>query len=381
MFRASTRGRRARAFAAAAATAAALLVAGCGGSGSTDGGGASTDGGESQDQRLTFSYMAGERTPIGQLWTWWMDEIEDRSRGSIEFDRFWDATLLPSTETVDGLADGRADVAQVLPSVYPGRFPLTQAGELPFMSSNAPAVARAFTTLAQDGPLREEWTSQKLVPLSFSVGASSAMGTKFPVRTVEDLKGKRLRATDRGSKVLQDVGANLINIELAEIYGSMERGLVDGFYGIPFSFIGPLKFGEVSRQFTDLGIGVSTLNTLAMSEEGWNKLSDEQRAIVEEVSAEAPAKVAEFERQFEDETCRQLRAEGIDVFVLPEAESERLREGGQQKVIDEWAGEAEGRGASGEEFLEAYRAELERGEQEFAGYQTGVARCAGAGAS
>lgn len=377
MFATTPRRRGARALAATAA-AAALLVAGCGGSGSTSSGGASTGASaETEDQTLTFSYMAGERTPIGQLWTWWMDEIEDRSRGSVSFDRFWDGTLLGATETIEGLGDGRADVSQVLPSVYPGRFPLTQAGELPYVSSNAPAVARAFTELSREGPLRDEWTRDRLVPLSFSVGASSAMGTKFPVRTADDLNGKRLRATDRGSKVLQGVGANLINIELAEIYGSMERGLVDGFYGIPFSFIGPMRFGEVSRQFTDTGIGVSTLNTLAMSENGWNRLSDEQRAIVEEVSAEAPAKVAEFERQFEDATCRELREQGVDVFVLPEADSERLR-AGQQRVVDEWKGEAEERGNDADAFLETYRAEIARGEREFDGYQTGVARCAGA---
>lgn len=379
MFPVSTRRRGARALAVSAA-AAALLVAGCGGSGSTSGSSGSTDGGggETEDQTLTFSYMAGENTPIGQLWTWWMDEVEDRSRGSIRFDRFWDGTLLGATETIEGLNDGRADVAQVLPSVYPGRYPLTQAGELPFMSSNAPAVARAFTELSRDGPLREEWTRDRLVPLSFSIGASSAMGTKFPVRRAADVKGKRLRATDRGSKVLQGPGANLINIELAEIYGSMERGLVDGFYGIPFSFIGPMKFGEVSRQFTDMGIGVSTVNSLAMGENGWNKLSDEQRRVIEEVSAEAPAKVAEFERQFEDETCRLLREEGAELFVLPEDEAERLRADGQERIIAEWSGEAEGRGNDAEAFLETYRAEIARGEREFDGYQTGVARCAGA---
>lgn len=378
MLREPSRRRGARVL-TAAILAAALAIAGCGGSGSTSGGGDDGGSGSGADQRLTFSYMAGEQTPIGQLWTWWMDEIERRSGGSVTFDRFWDGTLLKSTETIDGLADGRADVAQVLPSVYPGRFPLTSAGELPFMSSNAPAVARAFTTLSEDGPLREEWTSQKLVPLAFSIGASSAMGTKFPVRTAEDLRGKRLRATDRGSKVLQSVGANLINIELAEIYGSMERGLVDGFYGIPFSFIGPMKFGEVSKQFTDTGIGVSTVNGLAMSQSGWDKLSDEQRRIVEEVSAEAPAKVAEFDQQFEEQTCRALREEGVDLYVLPDADVEKLRSGGQQKVVDEWKDEASGKGAPADQFLDEYEAELRRGAEEFPDYQTGVARCAGGG--
>ena len=106
--------------------------------------------GDADERTLTFSYMAGEATPIGEVWTWWMDEVEDRSGGTLTFDRFWDATLLGATETVEGLADGRADVGQVLPTVYAGKFPLSSVGELPFESSNPAAVSQALGELGRE---------------------------------------------------------------------------------------------------------------------------------------------------------------------------------------------------------------------------------------
>ncbi len=362
---------RRRLLTAASVLALGVGVVACGSDG--DGDNASA-GGDSQ-QTLKFSYMAGENTSIGQLWTWWLDEVEERSGGSIKFDRFWDATLLKATETVEGLKDGRADVSQVLPTVYAGRFPLTSVGELPYESSNAPAVSDTLATLgAEDGsPLRQEWEKQGLIPLSFSIGASSALATKDPIRTAADLRGKRLRAHDRGSRVLQPAGANLVNIELAEIYGSMERGLVKGIYGIPFSFAGPLKFQEVANHFTDLGIGVSTVNALAISKQKWDSLSADQQKVIQEVNSEAPKKIEEIEAQFDDESCKAVKDANRELFVLPEAEAKKIADAGKAAVDAAWKKDIKDTDADA--FLSEYQTKLKEAEAAYPDYQTGIARC------
>ena len=79
-----SRSRTWRTAAAAVVAATSMVAAGCGsGAGSASAGG---------DRTLTFSYMAGEQTPIGELWDWWMDEVEQRTDGEITFDPYWDAT-------------------------------------------------------------------------------------------------------------------------------------------------------------------------------------------------------------------------------------------------------------------------------------------------
>lgn len=348
--------------------ASALSLAACGESSST----------ETDERSLNFSYMAGEKTPIGEVWTWYLDEIEERTDGSLTFDRFWDGTLLAATETLEGLNDGRADIGQVLPTVYAGKFPLTGVGELPFESSNAAAVSQALGQLGSDegSPLAEEWGDRGLVPLAWSIGASSALATQDPIRTADDLKGKRLRANDRGSKALQAFGANLINIELAEVYGSMERGLVDGIYGIPFSFIGPLKYQEVANNFTDLGIGVSTVNALSMSNDTWESLTDEQREVIAEVNAEVPAKIAEIEQVWEESSCDAVRDADAQVFVLPADESAKIKAEGKAGVDAEWSRQVDEAGTDADAFYADYRTALEAAETEHPTYQTGVTRCA-----
>lgn len=355
---------------AAVISTAALALSACGS-------GASGDG----ERTLNFSYMAGENTPIGEVWTWWLDEVEKRTDGDLTFDRYWDGNLLGATETVEGLTDGRADVGQVLPTVYAGKFPLSSVGELPFESSNAAAVSQALGELGSEegSALADEWDGYGLVPLAWSIGASSALATNEPIETASDLDGLRLRANDRGSKVLSAAGANLINIELAEIYGSMERGLVDGIYGIPFSFAGPLKYPEVADHFTDLGIGVSTVNALSMSSQTWDSLTDEQRDVISEVNAEVPAKIAEVEQAWDEKSCEAVRDADDEVFVLPKAESDKIREAGKEAVDKEWREQVADTGGDAEAFYKEYRTTLESAEKDHPTFQTGVARCAKAG--
>ncbi len=354
----------------AATAACSLAFAACGGSSEAD-----------EQRTLTFTILVGERSPIGELWDWWLGEVEERTEGELAFDRYWDSTLMGTTETIQGLNDGRADIGQVEPSNNTGKFPLTSVGELPFETSNAAALAQALGELGrtEGSALAEEWAGHALTPLAWSIGTSSGFATNVPIETAEDLQGLSLRATDRGSRVLESVGANLINVELAEIYGSMERGLIDGIYGIPFGFTGPLKYPEVADHFTDLGLGVSTVHALAMSQDTWASLSSSQQAVIEEVSLEVPAKIAEIERRWEEESCDAVEVAGDTASVLAPEESAKIEAAGKADVFAAWAEEVEAKGGDAEAFYDEYRRALDEAVADHETFQTGVERCAGRG--
>lgn len=353
--------------AAAMTTAAALVLTACAGSGSS---------GDPGPQTLKFAYFSGENTSFGRLWSWWMDEVETRSGGSITFERFWDASLLQGPEMVGGLRDGRVDVAQVVPPMYPGKFPLTSVTELPFVSDNVPAGAAAITQLAQENEaVREEWSGQGLTPLAWNIAAPGSLGTTEPLAGADDLSGRSIRGIDRSSKVLGAAGANLVNLDLNEVYTGMERGLINGFFGIPFAFVGPLKFQEIAKHYTDVGMGITTANALAMSEKGWDSLTPEQQQVMIAVSAEAPAKLAEFDGATEDATCEAVRAAGATVTRFPQAEIDALRAAGEEQVRAEWVGEVAGSGVDGGVFYEEWKAAVAAGEAEYADYELGMTRC------
>ena len=367
--RTTTNKHRVRLAAIAGALALSTSLAACGG----DDGGAEA----SESRTLSFGYHTGEQTPIGQVWAWWMDEVEKRTDGSLTFDAYWDGTLVKGPDIVDSLTDGRVDVSQVMPTLYTTTFPVTSVHELPFQSSNSPAVSEAMAEMAsdEDGPVAKEFADKGLRPLAWAIGGSSALGTKDPVETVDDLKGMRIRGNDRSSKVMGAAGANIINMELAEVYGSLDRGLIDGVYGVPFGFVGPLKYAEVVNNFTDTGMGVASANALSMSQELWDSLTDEQREVIEEVSAEVPGKIQEFDAKYDEISCQTVTEAGAKLNVLDEAEVEKLKDAGFDQVYAEWRDAANDAGADADAVLAEYQEDVKAAEANYPDYKTGVASC------
>jgi TRAP-type C4-dicarboxylate transport system substrate-binding protein len=374
--RTSTRRAARRAAGLLAVAALALGAAACGSDDDATGGSASSDG---KPIKLTFAYFSGEKTSFGQLWSWWMDEVEKRTNGRVKFERFWDASLLKAPEMVEGLNDGRVDIAQVSPPYYPGTFPLSTIAELPFITPNLPAVSATFAELhAKNDALRKEWEGKGLVPLAWNAAAGSALGTNKPINRVEDLKGLKIRAVDRGSKILQSAKANLINVEVSEVYSAMSRGLVQGYYGIPFSFFAPLKLNEVTKHLTDLGLGVPAIGALAMSRQGWSRLPEDVQKVMTEVSAEVPTKQGEFEALVEKGSCEAAKEAGVKLNVLPPAEVDRLRSLGEERIRKEWMDEVAGKGAPAEAFYSQYIETVRRFEKEY-DYTPGLQACMSSG--
>lgn len=362
----------------AVAAAAGLALAACGSSDDGDSTqAASGSGGQSDPVTLKFSYFTSQNNPIGQTWTWWMDEVTKRTDGSVKFDAFWDGTLLKADEVVDGLRDGRADVAQITPSFYSGRFPLTAVAELPFASNNVAAISATMAELsAEDETFQKEWSSQGVKPLGWSVGASSPVVSKEPIKAAADIKGMKIRGIDRGSKALKHNGANVLAVAPAELYGSMERGLLDAVYGVPFGALTSMKLEEVGEHTTDLGLGAQTASALAIGQSSWDELSDEQRQAIEEVGAEIPAKYAELNAKADADACTAFTENDVELSVLPAAETEKLRAGGEAKVRDEWVAElskkdldAEAFGAKFTELVKAAAADFPDEDK------SGVQRC------
>lgn len=360
--------RRTRTAAIAGALTLCLSLAACGGGSGADG----------ESRTLTFGYHTAEQSPIGQVWAWWMDEVEKRTDGSLTFETYWDGTLVKGPDIVESLTDGRVDVSQVMPTLYTTTFPVTSVHELPFQSSNSPAVSEAMAEMAADesGPVAEEFTEKGIRPLAWAIGSSSALGTKEPVENVEDLEGVRIRGNDRSSKVMGAAGASIINMELADVYGSLDRGLIDGVYGVPFGFVGALKYPEVVKNFTDTGMGAASANALSISQETWDSFTDEQRRVIEEVNAEVPAKMGEFDAQFDKASCDAVKEAGAELHVFSDAEAKKLEEAGADKVYDEWRKAATDAGADAEAVLSEYQAFLEEAEGKYPDYRTGVVSCA-----
>ncbi len=130
--------------------------------------------------------------------------------------------------------------------------------------------------------------------------------TNTPVTTPSDLKGLKIRTPESTAvvKVWQAWGASPIQTPGSQIYSSLESGLCDGqdndVYG---STSTPLY--EVQKYYMEINY-IQQANVMWMSAKTWEKLSDQQKAWVEEAMRLADA---EFTTELDA-----LRLEAIEIM-------------------------------------------------------------------
>ena len=137
------------------------------------------------------------------------------------------------------------------------------------------------------------WINSRIAPKGVRLlapvpvgGFSGIANTKKPVMTPDDLKGLRMRATDKGqANYLKAWGANTVVIPWPEIYNSLQTGVADGYLNpaiVPTLF----KHTEVIKHFSDVKAG-APLRVAIASEAWYSKLSDKDRAVVDQAVLKA----------------------------------------------------------------------------------------------
>ena len=157
--------------------------------------------------------------------------------------------------------------------------------------------------------------------------------TNTPVRTPDDLKGLKIRTPESTAvvKVWQAWGASPIQTPGSQIYSSLESGLCDGqdndVYG---STSTPLY--EVQKYYMEINY-IQQANVMWMSQKTWNKLTDQQKAWVEEAMRLADS---EFTTELDA-----LRLQAIDImkangvtFIEPDLDAFKAATAEVVKVFD-----------------------------------------------
>ena len=108
------------------------------------------------------------------------------------------------------------------------------------------------------------------------------------IKTLEDLKGLKMRAAGARGEVLQSMGASVVVLPGGEIVPAMERGVIDAMeYGnLHITF--PLGFNDVTKYlYYHPTKSTSPLNLWAVNLDKWNELPDDLKEAVQRASKDA----------------------------------------------------------------------------------------------
>jgi tripartite ATP-independent transporter DctP family solute receptor len=134
-----------------------------------------------------------------------------------------------------------------------------------------------------------------MVGLAFyDSGARSFYNSKRPIRTVEDMKGLKIRVqqSDMFIALVGALGANATPMPFGEVYSALQTGVIDGAENNWPSYESTRHF-EVAKHYSMTEHSM-TPEVLVMSKKSFDKLAAPDQAIVRTAAKESVAKMREL---------------------------------------------------------------------------------------
>lgn len=316
---------------AAVIVVGAVALSGCGG-GSTPAPDP-TDGGAA-GPAIDLKVVASNRTQhIFESWEWLADEINNRGDGVLT------ATIsdmtelgLGGAEALDIVADGLADVIDVVPGYVAGEAPVLEGVQLPGFFDGFDDSREAWK--AWGDAIREgDWVDGYVFG-TYGWECIYLYSSK-PITSLSDLGGMRIRTFGAAqTDFVSQLGAEPVSMGLAEVYSAMQTGTIDGVITGSTAGAG-LSLPEVATHLVDLNLGCT--GGFAVINQGvWDSLSDDQRALMEQIGEDFFDKGWEVARTATDEGIERNTSQGVE-FVETAAEwKPRLQEITKTVIVPGW---------------------------------------------
>ena len=211
-----------------------------------------------------------------------IQKVEERSNGSIKFDVYPGATLCAADAVLVAVKDGLADIGWLYTGNYTGALPMTFMLEYPTYFASARAASYALRDyLAELQPAELDGTH---LLMAFCSGEGILINNQRDIKTPEDVKGLEIRVNGIMAETISAFGGTPVAMIAAEAYEAIRSGIVDGYMATPDS-VQNFKLFEVTNHATRVHFCNTTHLTL-MNGDAYNKLSDNQKKILDECAAE-----------------------------------------------------------------------------------------------
>lgn len=290
----------------------------------------------------------------------WIKAVEEATEGTIEIELLPAGSIVSGDEAFAAASDGTIDVYAGWATVYGGIMP---EGMLAYgLAMGADNYRDAWAAMWGDpkyriGELVEEAANENnLHWAGWSSQGPNSIFTKFPVNSMDDLKGHKLRAGGPQAIFLEAMGGTPVSLESDEIYTAIDLGTIEGTMW-DTGGISDMKFHEVIDYAMLPGWNPSQHQEIYINLDSWNALNDWQRDRIDEIFMPTYFETSRLHAEGVEEALQHLVESGGEVITLPDDEVERMRNEAIDKVWPKVAEESE-RNAKGVELWKEFLTDI-----------------------
>ncbi len=284
----------------------------------------------------------------------WAKKVEADSGGRIKIDMFPSMQLGGApAQLYDQARDGVADIVWAVPGNSPGRFPLVETFELPFVASpHAVPNSKALQEFAESH-LKDEF--REVHPICFWAHDQGVLHASRQTRTMEDLKGLKIRSATRlAGEALKAFGANTIVMPVPLVRQALAQKVIDGCT-LPWEVVPALRILDLVKFHSEIA-GSPTFYTaafvLAMNKTAYESLPADLKTVIDDNSGQVAATMAG--KMWDDQAVvveELVRKRGNTIVTVAAEEAARWRKAADP-VIANWLKQMQDRGNDGGKLLD-----------------------------
>jgi TRAP-type C4-dicarboxylate transport system substrate-binding protein len=293
--------------------------------------------------KMKYDCYIIQSAPTAALDTWLWDYVEKNSGGRIKIDRFYASSLHKVGEHLPAVRDGISELSLISYGYYPAYVPISRGTEWYFRGcDHADTLLYVMRDLYnQFAPLRKEWEEKNNCKvLYFTNWDYCPLLMKAPCPAITDLKGKKIRGYGIGSDTIERLGGTGMPIVAAEVYTSLQRGILDGVFAYCFITAYHAKLHEQAPNIIEIGAGAHAPTAVVMNLDVWKSLPDDLKAVFEAGVKEIyDHQYVDMYSRWIEECVEGMVADGAKFSRWPDQEIAKARAMVQPSQVNKWVEE------------------------------------------
>lgn len=159
----------------------------------------------------------------------------------------------------------------------------------------------------------------------YDAGARSFYSVK-PVTAMQDLQGLNIRVQESElmSETIEMLGANPVKMTYSEVYKGLQTGKIDGAENSLVTYTYSKHYEQAKYCLIDEHTRIPEVQLI--SRYTWDKLSDEDKAIISECAKESAVYERDIWKNTEEAAVKMIEDKDITVTKVSDEEKQNLRE-------------------------------------------------------
>ena len=287
-----------------------------------------------------------------RVWGPNIEAFNEAAKGVLKIEFYTGGTLGRNPMTyLKMVTDGTIDMGWVMNPYHPGRFMDDMVCYFPYLAKNVTESSLAIYRMYQKGLLRGY---DDLYVVAMVTTGQNNFHTTFPIRSPDDLKGKKIRAAGKiQHNLLKALGATPVAVPIPKAAESISRGVIQGAVAEPLA-IRAFRIDDVAKYHTFISLGCVAI-MYPMSKKKYESLPSQARALLDKYTGELwTRRWSELNIQSTKELIEGWKTDPKHTVYFPSTKETEQWKAKFAPVLESWKKE----NPKGEDLLKTYMAEM-----------------------